>query len=78
MSKKQNEAQRLARACEAEVIETIRRDILMQDVANLLRKQDKLLEQAMDVIKSECGYGGTNQYDPRAVVDAIRSHLEET
>lgn len=35
----------------------------------------KLLAQALDVIKSECGYGGTNTYDPRAIVEEIEQAI---
>ena len=45
---------------------------LVPDAVALLRKQDALLKQALDVINSECGFGGTNTYDPRAIVVAIQ------
>ena len=38
----------------------------------------ELLREALDVIKSECGYGGTNTYDPRAICDRITKALGES
>lgn len=35
-----------------------------------------VLEQALDVIKSEVGLGGTNDYDPWAVAEALREALQ--
>ena len=34
-------------------------------------------QQALDVINSECGFGGTNDYDPRAIADALRERLAQ-
>lgn len=36
-----------------------------------------LIEQAIDVINSECGYGGSNSYEPRAIAEALRAALAE-
>lgn len=52
----QTEAQRLADACDAEQVATVKRDILMHDVAALLRRQEALIERQRELLEqaSEC------------------------
>ena len=51
------------------------RDEICEATAAMLAEKDALLQQALDAIESECGFGGTNTYDPRAICDAIRKNL---
>lgn len=36
----------------------------------------QLVKQALDVINSECGFGGTHTYEPRAVAEALYQFLD--
>lgn len=83
---KQTEAQRLADACDAEQVATVKRDILMHDVAALLLRQDELLVQALEVLESSRvlkadhltieSYGEAVQ-KRNAVIGNIRAHREQ-
>jgi len=37
----------------------------------------ELMQQALDVINFECGFGGSNDYDPKAIANALRDRLAQ-
>jgi hypothetical protein len=64
---------------ESQAIEQAAMAPLLEWIAEMARsklaEKDVLLRQALDVIESECWFGGTNTYDPRVICYAIRNHL---
>lgn len=74
MSTNQTKSQRLAEACDAEQLATVKRDILMHDVAALLRRQEELLRQALEALLITCA--GNTEGKGIDAIQAIRAHRE--